>query len=336
MRTRLAVLVAVVLATGAVAAPVRAHATIAGTSGLAIDCGANPETSTISNGTDEALDLARFALGTLHQPRTNEPFRLSGTLAPGAGITFQSGERAAANVLTRQFIHDNDQPEREGAVLLTPFGELRVPCHRRDGRLPVGTPAPPTPGPPSTAPPPDDSSRTFPETGFTVRGRFLQCWEANGGLALNGYPLTDERWEVLEDGREYTVQYFERVRLELHPENVPPNDVLLGQFGRRIHPADPPVPPPSGPITQDGFYFTETGHYVPGRFFAFWNANGGLRQFGYPISEAFEERLEDGQVYRVQYFERARFEYHPENAPPFDVLLGQFGRRLLAEVDAAR
>jgi hypothetical protein len=30
----------------------------------------------------------------------------------------------------------------------------------------------------------------------------------------------------------------------------------------------------------------------------------------------------------VQYFERARFEYHPENQPPYDVLLGLLGRQL--------
>ena len=41
------------------------------------------------------------------------------------------------------------------------------------------------------------------------------------------------------------------------------------------------------------------------------------------------ERLDDGTTSSVQYFERARFEYHPENAAPYDVLLGQFGRRLL-------
>ncbi|CAA9557420.1 MAG: hypothetical protein AVDCRST_MAG18-791 [uncultured Thermomicrobiales bacterium] len=38
------------------------------------------------------------------------------------------------------------------------------------------------------------------------------------------------------------------------------------------------------------------------------------------------ETLEDGKQYRVQWFERARFEYHPENAAPNDILLGQFGR----------
>ena len=64
---------------------------------------------------------------------------------------------------------------------------------------------------------------------------------------------------------------------------------------------------------------------------AYWQAHGELAQFGYPLSEEFTQVLEDGRVYTVQYFERARFEYHPENAPPFDVLLGQFGRRILLE-----
>jgi hypothetical protein len=172
----------------------------------------------------------------------------------------------------------------------------------------------------STAP------RCFAETGYCIRGRFLTYWTTWGGLAVNGYPLSDEFVQTLEDGREYTVQYFERVRMEHHPENAPPDDVLLGQFGRRFHPADPPVAQQS-----DGLYFAATGHNVRGRFAAYWEQYGGLRQFGYPLTEEFEERLEDGKVYTVQYFERARFEHHPENPVPYDLLLGQFGRRILAE-----
>jgi hypothetical protein len=160
-----------------------------------------------------------------------------------------------------------------------------------------------------------------------VSGAFARYWAANGGLALYGYPLTEERRERLEDGQEYMVQYFERARFELHPENPPPYDVLLGQFGRRIHPADPPVPPGSD---ADAYpYFPETGHNLGGDFLRYWRANGDLAQFGYPISEEFSETLEDGRPYIVQYFERARFEHHPENAAPYDVLLGQFGRRIL-------
>ncbi|MEO8289204.1 MAG: hypothetical protein ABI670_22575 [Chloroflexota bacterium] len=33
----------------------------------------------------------------------------------------------------------------------------------------------------------------------------------------------------------------------------------------------------------------------------------------------------DGQTYRVQYFERAVFEYHPEQQPAYQVLLSQLG-----------
>jgi hypothetical protein len=167
--------------------------------------------------------------------------------------------------------------------------------------------------------------RCFAETGFCVRGRFLTHWTTFGGLAINGYPISDEFVQVLEDGKRYTVQYFERSRLEYHPENVYPYEVLLGQFGRRFHPADPPVARQPG-----GLYFTETGHNLRGRFATYWEANGGLAQFGYPLTEEFTERLEDGRTYTVQYFERARFEYHPENAAPHQVLLGQFGRRVLA------
>ena len=168
--------------------------------------------------------------------------------------------------------------------------------------------------------------RYFAETGFTVRGRFLAYWEMTGGLAINGFPLSDEFSEVLEDGKPYTVQYFERTRLEYHPESTDAQfEVLLGQFGRRIHGG---VDPRAMNDTSMVF-FLETGHNVPYDVYGFRPANGGLTQFGYPITEVITEKLEDGQQYQVQYFERARVEYHPENQPPYDVLLGQFGRRIL-------
>jgi polysaccharide biosynthesis protein PslG len=170
------------------------------------------------------------------------------------------------------------------------------------------------------------SDRFFPETGHSVGGRFLAYWERHGGLAINGYPISPERDEVLEDGRVYRVQWFERVRLEYHPENPAPYDMLLGQFGRLLHPADPPVAAMPG-----ARFFAETGHNLHGRFLTYWDAHGGLAQFGFPLTETFTETLEDGKRYEVQYFERARFEYHPENPEPYRVLLGQFGRRILAE-----
>ncbi|MGN6697559.1 MAG: hypothetical protein ACTHMR_05335 [Thermomicrobiales bacterium] len=178
----------------------------------------------------------------------------------------------------------------------------------------------------------------FQETGHCIQGRFLAYWQEHGGLAINGFPLSDERQELLEDGNTYTVQYFERVRLEYHPENQPPYDVLLGQFGRRVvresfglnaasyQAAVAPAQPLAGQA-----YFQETGHNLGGGFLDYWQTNGGLAQFGFPLTEEFEAPLGGSTNYRVQYFERARFEYHPENQPPYDVLLGQFGRQILTE-----
>ena len=83
---------------------------------------------------------------------------------------------------------------------------------------------------------------------------------------------------------------------------------------------------------QGAYYFPETGHNLGGTFADFWEANGGLAVFGYPLSEVFEERLEDGQVHAVQYFERARFEVHcDEGRRVCTTLLGHLGRRVLAE-----
>jgi len=167
-----------------------------------------------------------------------------------------------------------------------------------------------------------------------VGGRFLEYWQANGGLARNGFPLSGERSEVLEDGNAYQVQYFERVRLEYHPENPPPYDVLLGQFGRRVLRETEGLAPSAGAMAMPRpgqAFFPETGHNVAPDVLAYWEANGGLAQFGYPLTEEFAQRLEDGNEYAVQYFERARVERHPENAPPYDILLGQFGRQILAE-----
>src|SRR5690348_8246495 len=63
--------------------------------------------------------------------------------------------------------------------------------------------------------------------------------------------------------------------------------------------------------------FIANGQAVCGRFLAYWNSHGGLAQQGYPISGEVKEISDvDGKTYTVQYFERAVFEYHPENKPP--------------------
>src|SRR5262245_46208448 len=72
--------------------------------------------------------------------------------------------------------------------------------------------------------------RCFPETNQCISGRIREFWEQNGGLPVFGFPITDQHEETVE-GKSYQVQWFERNRLELHPENARPYDVLLGRLG---------------------------------------------------------------------------------------------------------
>ncbi len=71
---------------------------------------------------------------------------------------------------------------------------------------------------------------------------------------------------------------------------------------------------------SDCRYFNETGHWVCGEFLEFFNARGGLEIFGYPLTEAFDDPTHAGL--HVQYFQRARMEWHPGNLAPYDVQLG--------------
>ena len=84
-------------------------------------------------------------------------------------------------------------------------------------------------------------------------------------------------------------------------------------------------PPPAvqdSPQWVPPLFFPETGHYAWGLFRDYWNNYGGLEIFGYPLTE---QRLE-GSLW-VQYFERARFEYHPEYAKRCRVGSDERGRK---------
>ena len=172
-------------------------------------------------------------------------------------------------------------------------------------------------------------SRLFPETGKTVKGLFLAYWDGHGGLAQQGFPISDEMQEKSDtDGKTYTVQYFERAVFEAHPDNKPPFNVLLSLLGnfryKQQYPGGATAQKPN--TAQGSLLFPETGKRLGGIFLEYWQKNGGLAQQGYPISDEFQERSAlDGKVYTVQYFERAVFEAHPDNKSPFNVLLSQLG-----------
>jgi hypothetical protein len=190
------------------------------------------------------------------------------------------------------------------------------------------------------AAPPIPASYTFPETGFAVSGRIWQAWlggrQYDYSLYINGYPISELRSETSPtDGKIYQTQWFERARFELHPENAAPFDVLLGLLGvaaaqgRESEAPFQPVDMPEDFVP----WFPETRHTLGdssegGQAISqWWIRLGGLPQFGYPISQPFREiSREDGKEYLVQYFERQRFEYHPEKkGTEYEVLLGRLG-----------
>ena len=168
--------------------------------------------------------------------------------------------------------------------------------------------------------------RFFPTTDHSLNFGFKVFWEANGGIALFGLPISEEFMERGMDGAARTVQYFERARFEYHQEFAgTPYEVELGLLaeevaaGRTGEPAFRPIDVRATP--GESIFFPDTGHTLAAPFRAFWETNGGLPLFGLPISEPFQEvNTDTGQTYLVQYFERYRMEYHSEA-----VMLGRLG-----------
>jgi hypothetical protein len=169
------------------------------------------------------------------------------------------------------------------------------------------------------------SQRCFPETGYCISGPIRSYWERNGGLAVFGYPISAQQTETVE-GRTIPVQWFERDRLEIQRDGT----ITAGRLGARFLEVNGRTWTygPNRAPQNDCVTFHATGHSLCGAFRGYWERNGGLERFGYPITPVIEEILE-GRTYSVQYFERRRMEYHPENVgTPFAVLLGLLGKEI--------
>lgn len=159
----------------------------------------------------------------------------------------------------------------------------------------------------------------FPQTGQFLRGTFRVYFEQNGGLPFFGLPVTGEYIRA-SDG--VIVQYFERARFELQPDNT----VLLGDIGTdyvnargfRFERQDPL------PDTADRRYFPEFGQFLQGRYKQFWDANNGAVRYGGPISPEVGLSVPGSQDRPVQYFERGRLEI----APGGNVEIGLLGDEL--------
>ncbi len=164
---------------------------------------------------------------------------------PYSGLRIQWFERA-------RFEEHLDPTTGHPLVLL---GLLGRELTRHRSNEPPFRPAAPMPG-----------CRYFPETGHNLCGGFRAYWERFGGLAIFGFPISEEFREVDPGtGLERTVQYFERQRFEWHPGDWPERfDVLLGRLGALVSSGEPETsPPPATPSPKQGGAFGD-GHFRVG------------------------------------------------------------------------
>lgn len=151
------------------------------------------------------------------------------------------------------------------------------------------------------------------EGGVRVPARIWRYWRSHGGEEVFGMPLEPAR--PTANGM---AQTFTRARIELDETRADTPFLLQpAPLGTRsaqalgyadTHPAFAPGDPATAPL-----FFEETGHTLRESFLYYWQRNGGVNVFGYPISEEFTTITSDGQRRIVQYFERAVFAYYPED-----------------------
>ena len=104
------------------------------------------------------------------------------------------------------FIASSPDPAWAPFAWMKEGGEMLPVAHQVAAMDRTPADVPEWPAPVKAAPPPTE--RIFPETGKTVRDKFLEFFD-NHGLDICGYPITDQ---IKEDG--LPTQYFQRVALE--------------------------------------------------------------------------------------------------------------------------
>lgn len=170
----------------------------------------------------------------------------------------------------------------------------------------------------------DTDSVYFPQTGFKVEGEFLEKYQsAVDPLLVYGYPITNAfRAPDSSPAAGLTIQYFQKARFELHPEKAPGERIVVSPLGVYLYDLEQldskPISTASHPACR---YFAATQHQTCFAFLKFFEANGGVEQFGNPISEIINL---NGQL--IQYFEKARFEWHPERPSGKRVALTNLGQ----------
>ncbi|MCL4544809.1 MAG: polysaccharide deacetylase family protein [Chloroflexi bacterium] len=139
----------------------------------------------------------------------------------------------------------------------------------------------------------------FIASGHAIELGFAAFLATHGGTPFSGLPITGEVWQDST-----TVQYFQNIRLEWHPDAPEGERVTVSALGRMLGKSQLPVPAPPDP---DVAYFQSTGHTLADGFLQYYVAHDGPRLLGAPITE---ELLESGRV--VQYFVNAELTWRQD------------------------
>ena len=146
----------------------------------------------------------------------------------------------------------------------------------------------------------------FPNTGHWVRGDFkIKYYSVPNPQVLFGDPITDA---FLDEATGVTVQYFQKVRFEHHPAAIPALRVRISPLGEFLYEKGDPLPVATNFAGCEFYPNVSPGFHICYDFLAFFEENGGVSQFGYPISN-FE--IHDDFI--TQYFQRAKFEWRPSS-----------------------
>ncbi len=168
-----------------------------------------------------------------------------------------------------------------------------------------------------------------------------------GKATIHGNLVVWEDWRSgLPDIYAYDIEHQHEFAVARSQQAVAPcvSDALIGWISQtpsgqgRVQalaivqrlPTDPQEPP--AVPSAERVYFPETQHFISAGFKAFWQANGGERIFGYPLTEEFSiTDPNTGEQVVVQYFERARFEYRASAPEDQRITLGRLGVELASD-----
>jgi hypothetical protein len=162
-----------------------------------------------------------------------------------------------------------------------------------------------------------DQPEYFPDTGHTITGKFYELYyAADNPIAVYGSPITD----AFPDKDGNLVQYFQKARFELNKNGeifkTPLGQIFLNENEAGIESINISD---SSSVCRN---FEETGYSVCYDFLEFFEKNGGVNQFGYPISNRLIRANRTSQ-----YFEYALLEFYPERPAGLKVSVADLGRQ---------